>query len=191
MPAKLAALGGAGDEGRGRAIAGDAPIGRPHLAAALVEAGEVPDLDRAFEEWLADGRPAWEPKRALDPVDAVVLVRRASGVAVLAHPGLSGERGLSSVLLDELTAAGLAGVEADHSHHEPEVVEHWRRQAAERGLVVTGGSDFHGTRKDVMIGAATTPVEVVEALRERRAVPDPSRHGRATRAGFGHGEAGS
>jgi 3',5'-nucleoside bisphosphate phosphatase len=176
MIERLSRLGVTVDERRVRAIAGGAPIGRPHVAAALVEAGAVPDLDTAFDRYLADGGPAWVPKHALDPVDAVTLIRAAGGTAVLAHPALSAEGGLATALLDELAAAGLAGVEADHPHQEPAAVEHWRARAAERGLLVTGGSDFHGARKTVKIGACTTARDVVEALRERRAVPTRDRH---------------
>lgn len=166
---RLAALDAAVDEARVRALAADAPIGRPHIAQALVEQGVVPDIETAFAELLGDGCPAWEPKRALDPIAAVMLIRRAGGAAVLAHPGLSGGGGLPETLLDELGPAGLAGVEAEHPHHEPEVVEHWRREAAARGLLVTGASDFHGARRDVTIGARTTSLKTIARLRERRA----------------------
>lgn len=146
-----------------RRRAGAAPIGRPHIAAAMVEAGAVPDIDTAFDRWLADGGPAYARKRALAPVDGVRLIREAGGVAVLAHPGLSSN--VTPELAAALAAAGLAGIEAEHAAHEPEQVGRWTAVAARHGLVVTGASDFHGERKDVRIGQAATPVARVERLR--------------------------
>jgi predicted metal-dependent phosphoesterase TrpH len=107
-------------------------------------------------------------KHAVSPEDGVRLIRGAGGAAVLAHPGLrSPFAAEDTALLDRLCEAGLAGVEADHAGHSPEAVDHWRRLAAARGLLVTGSSDFHGERKEARLGAATTPVVVVDALRER------------------------
>lgn len=149
--------------------AGPAPIGRPHIAQAMVDAGLVPDLPTAFDRYLADGGPAWVPKHALAPEDAVGLIRRAGGVAVLAHPGTVPERvGWTTLLVDRLVAAGMAGIEAEHAGHGPATMAYWRRVARERDLVVTGSSDFHGGRKDVALGASTTPASAVEALSDRR-----------------------
>lgn len=145
-----------------RAIAGGAPLGRSHVAAALVEAGVVPSFQAAFDEWIGEHGPAYVPKRALPPHTAVALIVAAGGVAVLAHPGRSE---VSERLLDRLVSAGLVGVEADHSSHTEEVADRWRRRATARGLLVTGSSDFHGARKAVRIGERTTPGDVVEALR--------------------------
>jgi 3',5'-nucleoside bisphosphate phosphatase len=147
------------------AHAADAPIGRPHIAAAMVEAGHVPDTAAAFDRYLADGGPAWVPKHAVLPEEGVRLIRQAGGVAVLAHPGLEDRsRPVHGPLLDRLVGAGLSGIEADHAAHPPEVAAYWREVAAERELLVTGSSDFHGTDPDTTIGAATTSREAVEAL---------------------------
>lgn len=150
---------------RVRAIADGAPLGRSHVATALVEAGVVPNLQAAFDEWIGEGRLAYAPKRALAPERGVELIVAAGGVAVLAHPGRSE---VSEELLDRLVTAGLAGLEADHSSHPVPVADRWRSRAAERGLLATGSSDFHGARKAVRIGERTTPGEVVEALCSRR-----------------------
>jgi 3',5'-nucleoside bisphosphate phosphatase len=149
-------------------IAGQAPLGRPHIAQAMVQAGYVESIDDAFDRYLADGGPAWVVKHALTPEDGVRLITGAGGAAVLAHPGLrESYHGKEPPLIDRLCAAGLSGVEADHAGQAPEAVAYWRRVAAERGLLVTGSSDFHGTRKEAKIGTATTPVVVVDALWER------------------------
>jgi predicted metal-dependent phosphoesterase TrpH len=179
MVARLAALGMEVDMERIRAIAGTAPIGRPHVAAAMVEAGVVADIDAAFTEWIGEGMPAYEPKHALHPVEAVRLLRAAGGAPVLAHPGLSlrdpladpgepasPEGGVPLDLVDEMVAAGLAGIEADHAGHPADVADRWRNVAQRRHLVVTGSSDFHGTRKDVPIGIRTTSAPAWTALRE-------------------------
>lgn len=150
--------------------AAGAPIGRPHLAAAMVDAGAVPDADAAFEQYLADGAPAYVPKRALAPERGVELIVAAGGAAVLAHPGLgSREADVDLGLLDRLTAAGLDGIEVDHPGHESGVRDFWRAAAAQRGLLVTGSSDFHGLRKDSRIGEAGTPTATVDTLRARAA----------------------
>ena len=161
------------------ARAAGAPIGRPHIAAAMVACGAVADHEGAFDGFIEDGGPAYVPKHALAPEDGVSLIVDAGGVAVLAHPGLSTrDAPVDLGLLDILVAAGLAGVEADHVAHEPDVRKFWRNAAAERNLYVTGASDFHGTRKEFRIGAGTTSAEVVDALQERsRAGSVAVRHG--------------
>ena len=147
------------------ARAGSAPIGRPHIAAAMVAAGAIADTDAAFDGFIEDGGPAYVPKHALAPEDGVALIRAAGGVAVLAHPGLSTrDAKVDPTLLDVLTSAGLAGVEADHAAHDEDARKFWREAAEQRSLVVTGASDFHGTRKETTIGAGTTTSVVVDAL---------------------------
>lgn len=146
-----------------------APVGRPHIAAAMVDAGIVPDARAAFDEYLADGAPAHVPKHALSPADGVRLIREAGGVAVIAHPGMdSPDRLTGTRLVEDLRGVGLAGVEADHPGHDAETAAFWRAFAWERNLLATGCSDFHGERKAVKIGERTTVRTVVEALREAR-----------------------
>lgn len=168
---KLSAMGVTIDFADVVARADGAPLGRPHIAAAMVAAGAVEDLDGAFDGYIEDGGPAYVSKHALDPAEGVSLIVAAGGVAVLAHPGISTrDAPVDTQLLDRLTAAGLRGVEADHAAHTEDVRNFWRNAARERNLYVTGSSDFHGTRKDARIGAATTPLDVVDAL-EAQAAP--------------------
>lgn len=152
-----------------RAIAGGAPLGRPHVATALVAAGVVPDLPAAFTTaWLADGGRADIPKHVLTAADAVTLVRAAGGAAVLAHPrSVKRRASVSDAQLAGLAEAGLAGVEADHPEQPPEVRRRLREVAAELALLVTGSSDFHGDRKAVRLGECTTDPETFGALREQ------------------------
>lgn len=157
---------------RVRELAGEAPIGRPHIAQAVVEVGGADDIREVFDRYLADGGPAYVPKHAVDPVRAVELLVAAGGVAVLAHPGLhgrrDGEEGVPTALVEAMTEAGLAGIEADHPDHRPEHTRRYRDLAAGLGLAVTAGSDHHGEGDLDRLGAATTPRDTVERLRRWR-----------------------
>jgi hypothetical protein len=133
----------------------------------MVEAGIVATEKEAFDEWIADGRPAHVAKHALDPVAAVALIRSASGVCVLAHPGMWGDGSeVPEDLIGAMAAAGMAGLETDHIDHTPERREHYRAVASRLGLIPTGGSDCHGTRYDpVRLGAALCDPGSFAALR--------------------------
>ncbi len=156
------------DDVRREAGAGT-PIGRPHLADALVRAGVVHDRAQAFDEWLGEGRPAYLRKQAPPGLaDAVRLLRSAGGVPVLAHPWGRGSRAaLGEAVLADMAAAGLAGIEVDHVEHDQ--VDRARLSAiAQRlGLLATGGSDDHGTRGkgEARLGSNCTPASVYRALR--------------------------
>ncbi len=149
-------------------LAAGAPIGRPHVAQAVVEVGAAETLGEVFDRYLADGGVAYVEKHAVTPVVAVRLLIDAGGVAVLAHPGLYGvgDAGIADEVVEELAAAGLAGVEADHPDHHPDQRRHFRDLAVGLGLEVTAGSDYHGDGKANQLGSATTPRRVVERLRE-------------------------
>jgi 3',5'-nucleoside bisphosphate phosphatase len=153
-------------------LAGAAPIGRPHIAQAVVETGAASEIREVFDTWLRDGGPANVVKHAVDPVRAVELLRGAGGVAVLAHPGLycarDGIEGLADAVIEEMTAAGLAGIEADHPDHSDLHRDRYRDLARGLGLQVTAGSDYHGEAKTNRLGSATTPRTVLEALRGLR-----------------------
>jgi len=146
------------------AIAGPAPIGRPHIATALVEAGHATTMDQAFERFIGYHAPAFVPKRALDPAAAVELIRRAGGVAVLAHPG-SLRR---DDLIPGLVARGLGGIEVWHPKHDGTRVRHYQKIAGKHGLSITGGSDFHGGgRGTSTVGDQPVPTGVLDSLRAR------------------------
>ena len=155
---------------RVRELAGNAPIGRPHIATAVIETGAAQDTQEVFDRWLYDGGPAYVPKYAVHPDRAVQLIVAAGGVAVLAHPGLYARKdlGIDDDVIAGMAAAGLAGIEADHPDHTPERAAHFRDLARAHDLVLTAGSDYHGDRKDLVLGQATTPRDAVERLRERR-----------------------
>jgi hypothetical protein len=139
-------------------------VGRPHIAQALIRAGLVATTNEAFaSRWL--GARYFVPKADMDVFAAVRLVRAAGGVPVFAHPRatLRG-RIVPDALIVELAAAGLFGLEADHEDHSPDERTHVRALADRLSLVVTGSSDFHGTHKNVRLGAFTTGAESYERI---------------------------
>ncbi|GAA1664419.1 PHP domain-containing protein [Streptomyces yatensis] len=143
-------------------IAGDGAVGRPHIATALVELGVVESVSDAFtQDWLADGGRAHVEKHESDPFEAIRLIKGAGGVAVFAHPRAV-KRGqcVPESAIGELAAAGLDGIEVDHMDHDEDTRARLRGLAAELGLLTTGSSDYHGSRKTCRLGEYTTDPEV-------------------------------
>jgi predicted metal-dependent phosphoesterase TrpH len=150
--------------------AGSAPIGRPHIARALVDCGRVGSVEEAFARYLADGGPACVPK-VLPPLEMVVeLVKRLGGVTSAAHLKERARRDT----LSRLKELGVDGVEVLHPSHGEQTIVMLRRIAPELGMLTTGGSDWHGTATDrrSAIGSPGAPLEWMQALeqlhRERR-----------------------
>jgi predicted metal-dependent phosphoesterase TrpH len=167
MVTKLHALGIPVSYERVKQIAGDAMVGRPHVARALLEGNWVASRQQAFDEYLAEGKPAFVPHTGLTPIEAVELIHQAGGVAVMAHPGLFA--GDADRLLDELVQHGLDGVEVYYPLHNPEQTRKYAAFAQAHQLLVTGGSDFHGLVGDqeASLGSIHLPVGSVEALTQR------------------------
>jgi len=133
-------------------------IGRPHIAAALVEAGAAADTADAFERYLADGAPADVPATPLGDEEAVRLVAASGGVPVLAHPfTLRVAPAALEAHVQRLAAAGLRGIEV----HRPDAAGSDRSRfaalAARHRLLATGGSDFHGPACPPFPGDTGTP----------------------------------
>jgi len=150
-------------------VAGESTvIGRPHIADALVEAGVVPDRSAAFTEILRPAGPYYVPYYAPSPHSAVRAIREAGGVSVLAHPGsVTRDDDLPLALLDSLVEEGLDGIEVDHREHGAAEAERLREFARSHDLLITGGSDFHGTGKPNRLGENLTAPEVLEAIADR------------------------
>jgi len=164
MVAKLADLGAGVTWDQVAAIAGDGVVGRPHIARAMAGAGVISDPAEAFTTaWIGDGGRAYEDKYALEPAEAIGLVRAAGGVSVLAHPGTPGYE-VPDEVIARLAAAGLAGVEVWHPEQSQAERDRARRLADELGLVATGGSDDHGALTGYRIGAESTPPEAWRRL---------------------------
>ncbi|MFF0459937.1 PHP domain-containing protein [Streptomyces mexicanus] len=169
MIAKLNALGVPVTWEQVARIAGDGSVGRPHVASALVELGVVPTVSDAFtDQWLADGGRAYVEKHETDPFEAIRLVKGAGGVCVFAHPAAAKRgRTVPESAIAELAAAGLDGIEVDHMDHDPDTRARLRGLAKDLGLLVTGSSDYHGSRKTVSLGAFTTDPEVYGEITRR------------------------
>ncbi|MEV5188808.1 PHP domain-containing protein [Streptomyces werraensis] len=150
-------------------IAGNGSVGRPHVASALVELGVVDSVSDAFTpEWLADGGRAYVPKHETDPFEAVRLVKNAGGVAVFAHPAAAKRgRTVPDSAIAELARAGLDGIEVDHMDHDPDTRARLHGLAGELGLLVTGSSDYHGSRKTCVLGEFSTDPEVYGEITRR------------------------
>jgi predicted metal-dependent phosphoesterase TrpH len=151
------------------AISGGGAIGRPHLAAALVKIGAVESNADAFKKLIGKGCPAYVQRYKLEPVEAVQSIRRAGGLAVMAHPGLDN----AGSLIAGLVPGGLAGLEAHHPAHTREQVNYYERLAKRENLLVTGGSDYHGygCKPGCHLGAATVPYSVLTEMKRRRPAP--------------------
>ncbi|WP_052851587.1 PHP domain-containing protein [Streptomyces avicenniae] len=164
---------------RVRALAQGA-VGRPHIAQAMVEAGVIGTVSEAFTpEWIGDSGRAHVGKHELDAFDAIGLVHGAGGVAVFAHP-MAVKRG--RVVADEaiarLAAAGLDGVEVDHMDHDLDTRLRLDAMAVDLGLLATGSSDYHGSRKSCSLGEHTTSPEAYEAIVARATGARPVTGGR-------------
>jgi hypothetical protein len=121
----------------------DVAPGRPHIAAALVAAGHVKTPQAAFDQWLGDRGPAYVPYEPLSMQDGIQLLLNCGAVPVWAHPYLF-RGGTVAKILPELVAAGLMGVEVYHPHHSPSDIRHLEDYCNHYGLLMTGGSDYHG-----------------------------------------------
>jgi 3',5'-nucleoside bisphosphate phosphatase len=144
--------------------------GRPHIAAALVKAGYVQSPQEAFERWIGDDRPAYVHYEKFSINDGISLLRNCGAVPVWAHPYLF-RGGAVEVVLKKLVDAGLMGVEVYHPHHSPKEQETLLKLCAEYGLLVTGGSDYHGPTPGVKSTESSTlnqmhvPLELLEPIK--------------------------
>jgi len=146
-------------------IAGEASIGRPHVADALLRGEYVRSYDEAFARYLGYHAPAYVPKYRLSPEEAIDLIHSVNGLAVIAHPGLLHR----DDLIPKFVELGLDGLEAFHPQHGYYVTNHYIDLAKRYGLLYTGGSDCHGERKGrALIGTVKMPYSCLEALRRRR-----------------------
>ena len=149
----------------------DCILTRAHFASYMREHGYVSSNKEAFERYLGNRKPAYVPREKITPKQAVELVLSAEGLPILAHPILYH---MSDARLDALTAdlkaAGLVGIEAIYSTYAPAEERQIRKLAAAHDLLISGGSDFHGTNKPGLdmgtgYGKLFIPDEVLDDLR--------------------------
>jgi predicted metal-dependent phosphoesterase TrpH len=119
-----------------------ASLGRPHVGKALVRLGIASDIEHAFRAFLRRGTPGYVPSTHITPHEAIDVILKSGGIAVLAHPGRLKDYGI----IPELVDRGLQGLEVFYPTHEPMQVQYFRDQASRYGLIMTGGSDFHDIR---------------------------------------------
>jgi predicted metal-dependent phosphoesterase TrpH len=173
---RLAALGLPLEPAEVLARVQEGSAGRPHVAQAMLARGYVGTVREAFDRYLGTGKPAYVSHDKLEPRQACDLIRRAGGVAVLAHPGFQRD---PEALIRELAGEGrLDGVECYYAEHTPEQTTGFLGLCRELDLVATGGSDFHGPPvRAAVLGQPPVPWESYRALRRRagldtdRAVP--------------------
>ena len=163
MVEKLAQLGINLEWERVRHFAGDGAVGRPHIAMAMVEAGYCQEPKDAFPEYLGRNGLAYVERAKLTPEDAVGMIRRAGGAAVLAHPAYMSnmEAGIAN-----LTGIGLAGMEVHYAKYHDDTIRQLARLARQYELIPCGGSDYHGmgNSDEGLPGDNGPPMESVERL---------------------------
>lgn len=141
---------------------GNCTLGRVHIARAMVHRGYVSDIHQAFQRYIGRDGPAYVPRLRMTPVEVIGLIRRAGGVAVLAHPAAS------NVVehIPTLASLGLQGVEVWYPTHSPEDVGVLLQLARQHRLLVTGGSDFHGFGfgEGALLGSVHIPLRLLRQL---------------------------
>jgi predicted metal-dependent phosphoesterase TrpH len=150
-------------------------VGRPHIATVMVRRGYVTSIPEAFDLWLSAGKPAYANRPRLEPEEAIGTALQSGGIPVLAHPhtlGINRAHEMAA-LLDRLRTAGLVGLETEYAAYHRHEREGYADLARRFGLVVSGGSDYHGTYKEGLelgtgYGDLAVPESVLEGLRERR-----------------------
>lgn len=126
---------------------GEGQLGRPHIAYAMVKKGFVASINEAFDKYLGTARPAYVDKDRIECEQAINIIRAAGGVPVLAHPALLNieyDQKLDA-LLQNLIKIGLAGIEVYYPGHSPQQIRQYTELAGKYGLLITGGTDFHGS----------------------------------------------
>jgi len=124
-------------------------LGRPHIARLMVKMGFARSIDDVFDNYLGKGKPAYVDKYRVDCAEAIETIISAGGIPVLAHPFLlqaKNDKELES-LITELTAMGLKGIEVYYPLHPKSQTQYYIKLAKHYGLLMTGGTDFHGSLK--------------------------------------------
>jgi predicted metal-dependent phosphoesterase TrpH len=145
--------------------------GRPHLAKALVDAGHVKSMREAFDRLLGDDKPAYVHYEKFSISEGITLLRNCGAVPVWAHPYLF-RGGEVEDVLKELVDAGLMGIEVYHPSHTPKETKKLEALCSQYGLLMTGGSDYHGPSPDGKSSSSSTlnmmhlPLALLDPLKE-------------------------
>lgn len=145
--------------------AGTGSVGRPHIATALYEEGLTDSYHEAFFKYIGNGKPAYEKKYRVSPQAAIELIASAGGLSFVAHPGNS----LDEAVLLEFINEGVDGIEVVHPSHSQERVMHYSGIVNEYFLLASGGSDFHGGRRNdqELLGKYYVSPDHVQEMRRR------------------------
>ncbi|MGB3138245.1 MAG: PHP domain-containing protein [Nodosilinea sp.] len=170
------------------AMPGSMAPGRPHLASALVKAGHAASKREAFDRWLGDNGSAFVQYEKFSAAEGIQLLRNCGAVPVWAHPCLF-KGATVDALLPKLVEAGLMGVEVYHPHHSPSDVRRLEAHCHHHGLLMTGGSDYHGPSEFKAVvadssarkGSVRVPIEL-NHLHIPLALLDPLKQAAATLA---------
>lgn len=148
--------------------------GRPHIAKLLVKKRIVPDLNQAFRQFLGKDKPAWHPRFSYTVFETIGMIHRAGGLAVLAHPGQLDPTGrLQPQLIRELALRGLDGMEVYYPSHTRKMRKKLHALAIKNNLLITGGSDFHGTNRPSLAlagpgGTVCPPDWILDKIKTRQ-----------------------
>ena len=153
----------------------DSVIARPHIARYLVDTGQVKDVKTVFHKYIGDGCPCFVDRFKITPMRAVELIHEAGGTAILAHPCLYDmDRKTLVGMIEEMLQSGLDGIEAVYSCNQGSDEKDYRELARKYHLLLSGGSDFHGSNKPhIHLGTGRgnlkVPLEFLEQIKESRA----------------------
>ncbi len=146
-------------------LSAGASVGRPHIAQALLEQGYVNSFNEAFWKFIGYHCPAYVPKMEISPLEAISLIKKFSGIPILAHPASYH----SDEIVYTLIEAGIAGLEVWHPEHAPSASDHYLEICQKNGLLITGGSDCHGGRKGkIFMGEIRVPYHYLAELKQKR-----------------------
>jgi len=154
--------------------AGGRGVGRPHIAAILVRKGIVPNIKAAFDEYLANGRPAYQERYRLDYVEVAKLAGASGAVPVVAHPHTIGvNEDEYRKAFEEIASVGVMGIECYYGEYSPEQRAHLASIADTLNVLATGGSDYHGSyRPEISLGSGrgdlVVPPDIAHQIAERR-----------------------
>ncbi|MFH0731323.1 MAG: PHP domain-containing protein [Candidatus Omnitrophota bacterium] len=138
-------------------------VSRLHVAKYLVEKGLVPSMKTAFDKYIGDGKPCYVSRFKFSLKEIADIIKRAGGIAVIAHPGLDSV----SSILPSLVKNGIEGIEVYHSDHTPNITDKLKQFAQDNNLLVTGGSDCHGLNKrELLMGKIKLPYSYVEKMKD-------------------------
>lgn len=144
-------------------LSAGASVGRPHIAQALLEKGYVNTFNEAFWKFIGYHCPAYVAKMEISPLTAIKLIKKFSGIPILAHPFSY----RSDELIYNLIAAGILGLEVWHPEHPPNVADHYLEICQKNRLLATGGSDCHGGRKGkIFMGEIRVPYHYLAELKQ-------------------------